>query len=284
MQNSKKKNYYNIAREDLEKLNSDIFVEEDIKLSQTQKKIKFIFRKLKRARKLNRIHTLVYAFYLGEILEKAPGKKKFNDEDLSRYYAEVSVRVYYLFQKSGVNRIYQMTKLTLATISKLTAGEFQQLVNDNSDSNDDSEDESSPEDNNNITNELSQNIDTENGSFQNTGLSQITTNFPQDTTHQSILITVDRHNDSYQLSFNPNLNYQPLQNYPGFSGAHATIGSQLQNALEFSNIVYHQIPNLTDVSQAYASVGQPTQIANNSNTFRNTTVPHNSQRFRGSTY
>ncbi|CAG8802858.1 13408_t:CDS:1, partial [Cetraspora pellucida] len=188
MLNSKKKSYYNIAREDLERLNGDISVEEDIKLSQAQKKIKVIFRRLKRARKLNRIHTLVYAFYLGEILENACGKKKYNDKGLSRYYAEVSVRVYYLFQKAGVKRIYQTTKLTLTTISKLTAAEFQQLVDDNNDNNDDSEDESS-QDNDDAVKELSQNNVIENEPFQNTGLTQIATNLSQDATQQPIIIT-----------------------------------------------------------------------------------------------
>ncbi|CAG8486837.1 21844_t:CDS:1 [Cetraspora pellucida] len=266
MRNSEKKNYYNIAREDLEKLSGDISVEEDIKLSKTQRKIKVILRKLKRARKLNRIHTLVYAFYLGEILEKAWEKNTYKyNKDLSRYYAEVSVRVYYLFKKAGVKRIYQTTKLTLATISKLKAGEFQQLVNDN-DNNDDSEEESSSQDNNDAE-ELSQNDDTENKSFQNIGLPQTSTSPSQETPQQvnPVLITIDRHND-YQLSFHPNIVYQSFQGYSGFSGAHATIGSQLQNGLEFSNI--------TDGSQAYTAVGQSTQIATNTNTFQNMTVPH----------
>ncbi|CAG8840565.1 9540_t:CDS:1, partial [Gigaspora margarita] len=39
MRNTEKKGYYTIAHEDLEKLNREISVEEDIKLSQTQKKI-----------------------------------------------------------------------------------------------------------------------------------------------------------------------------------------------------------------------------------------------------
>ncbi|CAG8750941.1 9662_t:CDS:1 [Cetraspora pellucida] len=264
---SEKKNYYNIAREDLEKLNGDISVEEDIKLSQAQRKIKVIFRRLKRARKLNRIHTLVYAFYLGEILENACVKKKYNNKGPSRYYAEVSVRVYYLFQKAGVKRIYQTTKLTLAMISKLTAGEFQQLVDANNDNNDDSEDEQS-QDNDDTVEELSQNKVIENGPFQNTGLTQIATNLSQDTTQQPILITVDQHNDNYQLSFHPNIDYQSFQGYSGYS----TIGRQLQNALEFSNIVDQQISNITDVSQDYTTVDQPTQIGTNSNTFQHTTA------------
>ncbi|CAG8826590.1 31545_t:CDS:2, partial [Gigaspora margarita] len=126
--------------------------------------------------------------------------------------------------------------MTLTTISKLTAGEFLQLVNCNNDNNDDSEDESSQENDDSAEEELSQDNNIENGPFQDTGLPQITNNLSRDTMQTPIILT-----------------------------------QQLQNNLEFS-IYFDQQIQIPNVSQAYTTIEQPTQI-------ENMIVPHNNQCF-----
>ncbi|CAG8819658.1 43984_t:CDS:2, partial [Gigaspora margarita] len=215
MRNIEKKGYYTIACEDLEKLKRERSVEEDIKLSQTQKKIKVIFRRLKRARKLNRIHTLVYAYYLGEILENTCGKKNKNNDN-----------------QNDFDNNLQIDSWRISTTEE----------------------------------ELSQDNDVENGLFQDTYTMQT-----------PIILTVDQQNENYELTFQPNINYQSLPNY---SGDHSIINNQLQqqlqNALEFS-IYFDQQIQIPNISQAYTTIEQPTQI-------ENMIVPHNNQHFHESTY
>ncbi|CAG8578248.1 15218_t:CDS:1, partial [Cetraspora pellucida] len=147
--------------------------------------------------------------------------------------------------KDGVRRIYQTTELTLTTISKLSAGEFRQLANDNnSDDDDDTEDESFQDV---AVKEVSQNNDdSENGSFQNA--------VSQDTTQQ-VLITLDNN----QICFHTeDINYQQHQDYC---------------ITEFSN-VDQQIRNITNDFPIYATISEQTQSATNTNIFQNTIVPH----------
>ncbi|CAG8840564.1 9539_t:CDS:1 [Gigaspora margarita] len=114
--------------------------------------------------------------------------------------------------------------MTLITISKLTAGEFQQLVNCNNDNNDDSEDKSSQKNDDSAKEELSQDNDIENGPCQDTGLLQITNNLSRDTMQIPIILTVDQQNENYELTFQPNIDYQSLSNY---SGDYSIINNQL---------------------------------------------------------
>ncbi|CAG8725637.1 1546_t:CDS:1, partial [Cetraspora pellucida] len=98
--------------------------------SKDQKKIKILWRRLARAKRLkNRINSLVYAFYLREILETVTkSEKTICNGLLTRYFISVSIRTYYLFKKLDVEQIYRTSTMNLTMISKLESREFQNLV------------------------------------------------------------------------------------------------------------------------------------------------------------
>lgn len=98
--------------------------------SKLQNKIITLWRSLARARRLkNRINALVYAFYLGQLLETVTKPERtMCNKLLTRYFITVSVRTYYIFEKLGVEQIYRTSTVNLRMISRLGSREFQNLV------------------------------------------------------------------------------------------------------------------------------------------------------------
>ncbi|CAG8574462.1 13042_t:CDS:2 [Gigaspora margarita] len=89
-----------------------------------------LWRRLARAKRLKRrIESLVYSFYLGEILETVAKRERVMcNKLLTRYFISVSIRTFYLFEKLGVKQIYRTSTMNLTMISKLWSKEFQNLV------------------------------------------------------------------------------------------------------------------------------------------------------------
>ena len=89
------------------------------------------YRLLQRsARRKDRIMTLLYAYYLGEIIENTihrPHQRYLNSQ-VSKYYSITSRRLYNLFEKSGVEQILRTKKITLIMVSKLKFTDYQFLI------------------------------------------------------------------------------------------------------------------------------------------------------------
>ncbi|CAG8836321.1 7237_t:CDS:1, partial [Cetraspora pellucida] len=98
--------------------------------SKLQNKIITLWRGLARAGRLkNRINALIYAFYLGQLLETVTKTERTKCYKLlTRYFISVSVRTYYIFEKLGIEQIYRTSTMNLRMISRLGSEEFQNLV------------------------------------------------------------------------------------------------------------------------------------------------------------
>lgn len=83
-------------------------------------RIKIIFRQLLRAKRLhNRVSTLEYAFYIGQLIENelTPAQRTTVKSSLTAYYYRVCVWTYYIFEVLGVQQIYRTKTTTLSIIS-----------------------------------------------------------------------------------------------------------------------------------------------------------------------
>jgi hypothetical protein len=90
-----------------------------------------VYRLLLRAKRTrHRINTLIYAYYLGQLLENAesPAQRTSGLQTLTKYYAGVAVRTYYIFSKWDISQVYHTTTLTLRNISQLKFAEYQLLI------------------------------------------------------------------------------------------------------------------------------------------------------------
>lgn len=88
-------------------------------------------RSVDRAGRLqDRLLQLVNAFYLGFLLEMEikPTEREHYARRLSTHYRITAVRLYYLFEISGVKQIMRTKRTTLTTIKRLTSQEFRDLV------------------------------------------------------------------------------------------------------------------------------------------------------------
>ncbi|RIA80564.1 hypothetical protein C1645_745154 [Glomus cerebriforme] len=96
------------------------------------KKIKILFRQLRRAKSLNnKLDQLYYAYRIGEIVEtqtETPIQRTLCISVLTEYYKKVVVRVYYLFEQLGPEQIYRTSHITLARVFQLKSTDFSRLV------------------------------------------------------------------------------------------------------------------------------------------------------------
>jgi hypothetical protein len=89
------------------------------------------YHKLQRsARRKDRLMTLVYAYYLGELLEMTTnrGLRTYLNSHLTRYYSLVARRTYCLFEKTGVEQIYRTKKITMRQIYQMPFSDYQLLI------------------------------------------------------------------------------------------------------------------------------------------------------------
>ena len=89
------------------------------------------YHKLQRsARRKDSLMTLVYAYYLGELLEMTTnrGLRTYLNSHFTRYYSLVARRTYYLFEKIGVEQIYRTKKITMRQIYQMPFSDYQLLI------------------------------------------------------------------------------------------------------------------------------------------------------------
>ena len=75
-----------------------------------------------------RKHQLVYAYYLGELLEQYPEERRISKRKISQYYYNASIRTYNIFAGIGVDQIFRTSNTTLAKIARLSASDYQALI------------------------------------------------------------------------------------------------------------------------------------------------------------
>lgn len=91
------------------------------------------YQKLQRsARRRDRIMTLVYAYYLGEILENITNRsqRSYLNSHITKYYSLASRRIYLLFEKPGIEQIYRTRSTTLRLIYQMPHSDFLSLTKD----------------------------------------------------------------------------------------------------------------------------------------------------------
>jgi hypothetical protein len=91
------------------------------------------YQKLQRAsRRRNRILALIYAYYLGEILESMPNRKQraYLNSHITEYYSRVSIRTYAIFEKVGIDQIYRTRSTSLRLIHRLSHKDYVSLTQD----------------------------------------------------------------------------------------------------------------------------------------------------------
>jgi hypothetical protein len=102
-------------------------------LQTTEVQISITYQKLQRAsRRKNRILVLVYAFYLGELLENIPNRKQRSwlSSQITPYYSTASRRVYTIFEKMGVTQLYRTRSTILHLIYQMPHSDFITLTQD----------------------------------------------------------------------------------------------------------------------------------------------------------
>ncbi len=101
----------------------------DMILSQ---KVQTTYRALLRSTRMNnRLLSLVNSFYLGQLLEDEtliPAQRTVQVSTITTHYYRIAVRVFYLFEHLGVQRIFGTRSLTLTIIRRLKIAEYQTLI------------------------------------------------------------------------------------------------------------------------------------------------------------
>jgi hypothetical protein len=91
------------------------------------------YQKLQRsARRRDRIMTLAYAYYLGEMLENLSNRsqRSYLNSQITKYYSSASRRIYLLFEKTGIQQIYRTRSITLRLIYQMPQSDFLALTRD----------------------------------------------------------------------------------------------------------------------------------------------------------
>ena len=100
-------------------------------LQTTELQLLNTYQKLQKAsRRKNRILTLVYAYYLGELIENISHRRQraYLNSHLTKYYFKVSIRTYTIFGKVGISQIYKTRSTTLRLIHRLSHAEYVSLT------------------------------------------------------------------------------------------------------------------------------------------------------------
>ena len=102
-------------------------------LQTTEVQISLTYQKLQRAsRRKDRIMVLVYAYYLGELLENIPNRKQraYLNSQVTEYYSKGARRTYSIFERMGVTQIYRTRSTKLSHIVQLSHAQFIALTQD----------------------------------------------------------------------------------------------------------------------------------------------------------
>ena len=91
-------------------------------------KIHITYRCLLRAQRLKqRIPALIFAYFLGQLIEQKDLSKKQVRQIVSEHYYWIAVRVYYIFETNPI-QIYYTVNTTVNVIRSLKQYEVKQLV------------------------------------------------------------------------------------------------------------------------------------------------------------
>ena len=91
-------------------------------------KLSVTYSSLKRAVRLKqRIPSLVYAYFLGQLIESTESSKREIKRVVSEHYYIIAIRTYYLFEFNP-QHIYNTKLMTIMNVRKLKQEEFKQLV------------------------------------------------------------------------------------------------------------------------------------------------------------
>lgn len=77
----------------------------------------------------NRKQTLLYTYYLGQLMETSPELSKMGRRILSRHYYVTAIRTYYIFEFNP-EQIMRTQNTTLGTIRKLKKEEYMSLLSE----------------------------------------------------------------------------------------------------------------------------------------------------------
>ena len=84
--------------------------------------------KLIRALRLKqRISSLIFAYFLGQLIEKRETTRRVIKQIISEHYYIIAIRTYYIFEVNPV-QIYATKEMTINMIRKLKQKEFTQLT------------------------------------------------------------------------------------------------------------------------------------------------------------
>src|SRR5260363_62782 len=85
---------------------------------------------LMRARRRgDRIESLAYAYYLGSILDVMSESQRRSIQGIvSHYYSGTALRIYYIFERYGVEQVYRTTYTSLARVHRLTDAKYRSLL------------------------------------------------------------------------------------------------------------------------------------------------------------
>ncbi len=91
-------------------------------------KIELTYECLIRALRLKqRISSLIFAYFLGQLIEKKETSKRVIKQIISEHYYIIAIRTYYIFEVNPV-QIYATKEMTINMIRKLKQKEFAQLT------------------------------------------------------------------------------------------------------------------------------------------------------------
>ena len=97
---------------------------QELQISQTYYSIKHAIRTRKR------IKSLVYAYYLGELLENLSNRSQQTMllRRITKYHKLASRRIYYIFLTNGIEQIWKTKKITLNIVYKLSFTDYQMII------------------------------------------------------------------------------------------------------------------------------------------------------------
>ena len=91
-------------------------------------KLEITYNCLLRAQRLrHRISALIFAFYLGQLIERRESSKRVCKQVVSDHFYTIAVRVFYIFEVNPI-QIYATKSMTTAMIRKLKQHEFKKLT------------------------------------------------------------------------------------------------------------------------------------------------------------
>ena len=123
--------YYDIILQDLfveNKMSMEMQVTLYSDNMEEKNKLEITFRCLLRAQRLRqRIPALIFAYFLGQLIENSDNSKRNVKRVITEHYYTVAVRTYYIFEANPV-QIYATKNMFITMVRKLKQKEFKRLT------------------------------------------------------------------------------------------------------------------------------------------------------------